>query len=127
MLERFADTAGWAAWADSREQFHAQACLAFDEVWDQGGQLVTTNYVLAELTALLTRLRFGKTKQIQLFDDLYADPSVEVVHIDPSLEAEARHLWRTRPDKDWTLVDCASFVVMTQRKLSEALDQRPPL
>jgi predicted nucleic acid-binding protein len=77
--------------------------------------------VLAELSALLLRLRMAKAQQIQLFDELYADPSVEVVHIDPTLEAAARQLWKSRPDKEWTLVDCASFVVMQKRSLMEAI------
>jgi len=59
MFERFVDTSGWAAWIDSREQFHGQALVALDEVWNQGGFLVTTNYVLTELTALLSRLRIA--------------------------------------------------------------------
>jgi len=29
--------------------------------------------------------------------------------------------YRTRPDKDWSLTDCLSFVVMEQRHLTEAL------
>jgi hypothetical protein len=30
-------------------------------------------------------------------------------------------LFSRRPDKDWSLVDCISFVVMKQRRLKEAL------
>src|SRR5437868_5093899 len=55
MLERFVDTSGWAAWADRREEFHPLAVAAVDEVWKQGGRLVTNTWVLAELTSLLTR------------------------------------------------------------------------
>jgi predicted nucleic acid-binding protein len=121
MLNRFVDTSGWAAWADRDELFHPQALVGFDEVWDQNGLLTTTNYVLAELTALLTRLRMPKNTQVLLFDDLRNDTSVEIVHIDPSLEEAAWRLWKDRMDKDWTLVDCASFVVMQQRGLAEAL------
>jgi predicted nucleic acid-binding protein len=62
-----------------------------------------------------------KSQQIQLIEDLQADPSVEVVFIDSLLETAAWSLWRARPDKEWTLVDCASFVVMQQRRLTEAL------
>jgi uncharacterized protein len=121
MFERFVDTSGWAAWIDSRERFHGQALVALDEVWNQGGFLVTTNYVLTELTALLSRLRIAKSQQIQFFDDLHADPSVEIVHIYVTRDTEARNLWRTRLDKDWTLVDCASFAVMKQCGLTEAI------
>jgi predicted nucleic acid-binding protein len=122
MLERFVDTSGWAAWADRNQLFHAQALAAFGEVWNQGGRLLTTPYILAELTALLTRpLRIPKRQQIQLLDDLRSDPSVEIVPVDAILESAAWQLWRSRPDKEWTLVDCICFVVMEQRGLIEAL------
>ena len=49
------------------------------------------------------------------------DPSVQIVPIDLSLEAAAWQLWKSRPDKEWSLVDCSSFIVMQQRGLTEAL------
>src|ERR1700682_1045967 len=104
MLERFVDTSGWATWADSHEQFHSLAVTAVDEVWNQGGRLVTNNWVLAELTALLTRpMRISKPRQIQLLSDIRQDPGVVVIAIDAVLEAAAWHLWENRPDKEWTL------------------------
>jgi len=30
-------------------------------------------------------------------------------------------LYRDRSDKDWSLTDCASFVIMTERRITEAL------
>lgn len=122
MIERFVDTSGWAELADRTLRFHGLAVAAFDEVWNQGGRLITTNLVLIELTALLTSpLRMPKAQQIQLLGDLQADSSVEIVFIDAMLETSAWNLWRTRPDKEWTLIDCASFVIMQQRRLMEAL------
>ncbi|HUY32314.1 MAG TPA: hypothetical protein VMV69_06000 [Pirellulales bacterium] len=47
--------------------------------------------------------------------------SVEVVTMDVTLDDAAWELWRTRLDKEWSLVDCVSFVVMQQRNLTEAL------
>jgi len=44
-----------------------------------------------------------------------------VVHIDPDLDAEAWALFRRYTDKQWSLVDCASFVVMRQRGITDAL------
>jgi uncharacterized protein len=120
MLERFVDTSGWGAWADKREQFHAKAVDAIDEVWRQGGRVITTNWVLAELTALLTSpLHVSKAQQIQLLDDIYADAGVPVVTVDPTMEAAAWQMWRSRPDKEWTATDCTSFVVMQNTKLTE--------
>jgi len=122
MIDRFVDTSGWAAWADRHEQFHAQATQAVDDTWRQGGRVVTTNWVLVELSALLTRpLRLPKPRQIQLLRDIRSDPGVTVVAVDAPLESLAWQLWEARTDKDWTLTDCASFVVMQQRQLTEAI------
>jgi predicted nucleic acid-binding protein len=30
-------------------------------------------------------------------------------------------LYRSRPDKDWSLTDCISFVVMSERRITTAL------
>lgn len=118
----FADTAGWAAVAVPSESQHAAAMAVVRQVLVAGGRFVTTNLVLAELTALLTRpLRLSKLRQIQFLADLRNDPNIEVVHIDPILDAAAWQLWSARPDKEWSLVDCASFVVMQQRGLTDAL------
>jgi predicted nucleic acid-binding protein len=122
MIERFVDTSGRAEWADHTLQFHAQAVEAFNEVWDGNGRLITTSLVLAELTALLARpLRMPKTKQIELLDEIRSDRCVRVVPLGTLLESAAWNLWRARDDKNWSLVDCASFVVMKQHGLLEAL------
>lgn len=44
-----------------------------------------------------------------------------MIHLDATLDTAAWALWTARSDKDWSLVDCASFVVMQQLKLTEAL------
>jgi hypothetical protein len=41
------------------------------------------------LSALFNRLRFAKARQVQSFDDLVADPSVEVIVVDSVVEAAA--------------------------------------
>ncbi len=43
------------------------------------------------------------------------------MHIDEKLDEQAWKLLETRLDKTWSLVDCASFVVMKNRGLTDAL------
>ncbi len=50
-----------------------------------------------------------------------ADPSIEGVPFQADLVNAAVGLYRARPDKNWSLTDCLSFVVMEQRQLREAL------
>ena len=51
----------------------------------------------------------------------HADARIEVVPFQPELIDSAMQLYRTRPDKNWSLTDCLSFVVMERRNLTDAL------
>jgi predicted nucleic acid-binding protein len=98
------------------------AALLYREARAEPRGIVTTNYVIAELVALMTSpLRLPRRQIIAFGEGLRASPYVETVHIDPALDAQAWDLLRNRPDKEWSLVDCANFVVMQQRGLTEAL------
>lgn len=118
----FADTSGLASFADRTQTHHQKATAIVRQVIAAKGRLVTTSGVLAELTALLTSpLRLPKPQQIAFLGTLRSVRWVEMFHIDQALDDAAWRLWEQRPDKDWSLVDCASFVVMGQRGLADAL------
>jgi predicted nucleic acid-binding protein len=118
----FADTSGLASAVDRGQLFHKQAGDLLMQARRSGRTIVTTNYVLAELASLLTSpLRIPRRLQIQFLADLRGTGSIDITHVDADLDAAAWRLWASRPDKDWSLVDCSSFVVMQQRGLTEAL------
>ena len=52
---------------------------------------------------------------------LEADPKVDIVPLSEALYARALQLYRERPDKEWGLTDCVSFLVMQDRGLIESL------
>lgn len=118
----FADTSGLASYADRTQLDHQRAVAVVRRVLAAKGRLVTTNYVLSELTGLLTSpLRMPKRQQLAYLSTLRTVKWVEVVHVDPLLDAAAWQLWEQRPDKEWSLTDCACFVVMQHRRLADAL------
>lgn len=128
MNEVFVDTAGWANLFDEGHNAHAEATKIYRALHATERKFITTNYVLTELVALLTSpMRLPRSKIILILDKLKASPSVEIVHIDQALDAEGWALLRQRPDKQWSLVDCSSFVLMRQRSLTEALTTDHPL
>lgn len=122
MANVFADTAGWASFFVRTENFHKSA-VAFVNAWQTGGtRIVTTNYVILELVALLTRpLRVARDMQVEIVEALRSASWVDIVHIDVTLDAEAWLLLKERRDKQWSLVDCASFAVMRRNGLAAAL------
>ena len=68
----------------------------------------------------MSPLRIPHAQIIAFIRGLKTSPHVHIVHVDPTLDAQAWQLFIERPDKEWSLVDCASFVVMLQRGLREA-------
>ncbi len=122
MTELFVDTSGWASSFDRKQTWHTQARAIIENGLQSGWRLVTTNLILVELTALLASpLHIPKPHQVKFLSDLRSDPDIEVVAVNPQLEAAAWTLWISRVDKDWSLVDCSSYLVMQSRGLSEAV------
>lgn len=76
--------------------------------------------MLLEIGNALARQRY-RNAAISLLDALAADPTVEIVAILEELNIRALQLYRERPDKEWGLTDCVSFVVMQDRTITEAL------
>jgi predicted nucleic acid-binding protein len=122
MRDLFADTSGWGHLFDATQDQHDLASSIYRAVRQQGHRVITTNYVLAELVALLTSpLRVPRPQLIALIRSMKSSPFVEVIHVDESLDEQAWQLLAQRQDKQWSLVDCASFVVMRQRGVFDAL------
>jgi predicted nucleic acid-binding protein len=66
-------------------------------------------------------LRLPRPSIIAFLEGIKTSPYVEVIHVDQTLDEQAWRLYQQRTDKDWSLVDCASFVLMKQRGIAEAL------
>jgi predicted nucleic acid-binding protein len=121
MTEVFADTSGWANYFVRSEPFSQLAVSRMRQWYATGDRLVTTNYVLIELVALMTSpLRIPRPQQIRTIEAIQTATWVEVIHIDPTLHDEAWRLLTKRPDKEWSLVDCSSMVIMARRGIAEA-------
>jgi uncharacterized protein len=85
-----------------------------------GSKVVTTEAILWEW---LNALADASTRGIAAegYRRAHADSFVEVVSLDPDLTGAAVTLYGSRTDKDWSLTDCISFVVMQSRGIAEAL------
>lgn len=83
--------------------------------------LVTTNYVLVELIALLTaRARASRGQILALLTQIRRLPYLHIVHVDLDLDAAAWAVLEQHVDKTWSLVDASSFVVMRRFSIYEA-------
>ena len=118
--ELFLDTSFALVLSAPTDQFHARARELADELEASKARIVTTRAVLLEIGNALSRRRY-RPAAVQLLESLEVDPNIEIVSFSDDLYSEAFALYRARPDKEWGLVDCASFAVMSNRGLAKAL------
>lgn len=122
MSEIFVDTAGWVSLLGDDEDFHDEVEAEYHEALAQKRHLVTTNYVLTEVVALLTsRPLVPRPRMIAFVDALKASPYIEFLFISQALHEHAWEFLKSRANLDWSLVDASSFVLMRQRGITEAL------
>ena len=114
---RFADTSFWFALQERRDRRHKQARAL---VRAGIGRVCTSNHVVGETWTLLCR-RAGHTAAVGFLDRLAELPGVEVVHVDPAMESDARVWLRRHDEREYSFVDATSFAVMRRRRIREAL------
>ena len=117
MNSRFADTFYYIALLSRADRRHDRAA---DLTEGYDGTMVTTTAVLTELGDGLADTG-GRELFVNLVSDLTNDPDVVLVPVDLAMFQRGVELYADRPDKDWSLTDCISFVVMRERGISEAL------
>jgi hypothetical protein len=81
---------------------------------------VVTDFVLIEVGNAFSREPF-RAKFVELARSLRADANTTVVPASRELVDKGLDLFARREDKEWSLTDCISFVVMRQHGLTEAL------
>lgn len=117
MTREFADTSYYLALLGPADTHHRKA-VAFSQ--RSGARYVTTEYVLLEVGNSLCRSA-DRALFVEFLAGIRADPLTEVVPGGPALWDRAADLYARRMDKDWSVTDCASFAVMADRGLTEAL------
>jgi predicted nucleic acid-binding protein len=82
--------------------------------------LAVTEYVLWEAVNSLSAPS-SRAKVSVLLARIRSDPHVEVIPASSELFEAGLQLHVQRPDKEWSLTDCISFVVMQRRGIARAL------
>jgi predicted nucleic acid-binding protein len=117
MTAVFADTFYFLALVNRKDKAHGK-CVAFSQTSDRS--VVTTTWVLLELGDALRRGR-DRAAFSALQADVTNDPDTTVLPAEQDMFQKALELFAARPDKEWSLTDCTSFVVMQEQGLTEAL------
>lgn len=119
MTPIFVDTSGIIAVVNEDDHWHRRGT----EVWAQfvrdSVPLVTTSAVLIELADGLSRVD-QRSLATQVSESFRHSALLEVIQVSGDLEEAAWELYAERPDKEWGMTDCISFIVMRDGEMTQA-------
>jgi predicted nucleic acid-binding protein len=119
MSRVFLDTSYLLALELAKDQNHPAANQHWQTIIQSPPSFVTTSYVFDEVVTYFNS-RGHHAKAIQVGNNLLISTSVELVHVDEALFYEGWRYFQQHQDKDYSLTDCISFMVMTRFSLSTA-------
>src|SRR5687768_5796970 len=116
----FLDSSYAIALAARTDENHIRALELAQQLEASGTHLITTRAILLEIGNALAKVRHREAA-VRLLNALESDPRVEIVSVSDELYRRGLDVYRDRVDKDWGLIDCISFVVMSDHELTDAL------
>jgi hypothetical protein len=113
----FIDTSYYVALFSPTDRFHREAIRLGSTLKRRA---VVTEFVLTEFGNLASAGR-GRHVFADLLRQFQQDPSAIVIPASHELFERGCDLFLRRPDKQWSLTDCTSFLVMEDRGIADAL------
>jgi uncharacterized protein len=120
MTKVFLDTSYAVALSSHTDENHHRAVELAEELETSKTHFITTRAILFEIGNALSKIRH-RAAAVRLLTALENDPTVAIVPATDDLYERALEIYRDRTDKEWGLIDCMSFVVMSDHGLTEAL------
>jgi predicted nucleic acid-binding protein len=117
MTTLFADTFYFVALLSRADEAHAKA-VAYTQQFQ--GRMLTTAWVLTEIADGLKTQR-ARERFAAFYERLRLRDDVTIVPCSQELFENGMALFRGRLDKEWSLTDCISFVVMERENVTQAL------
>lgn len=113
----FADCGYFVALLDPADDLHPRALR-----WSRrlAEPVLVTEYVLVETFSFFSAPR-NRPRPHGLLSRLQNDATFEILPASSSLFHKGVSLHAARPDKEWSLTDCISFLAMQERGITRAL------
>lgn len=116
----FADTFYWAALTSTEDSSHERAIMLSRSL--RPDKIITTDEVLCEYLAFFAAARPSVRSQAgRIVAEIIDSPTVRVIPQSRDSFLAGLELYRARPDKGYSLVDCVSMQAMRKEGLTEIL------
>jgi hypothetical protein len=83
-------------------------------------QFLTTHAILLEIGNAFSKVTLRKFG-VNILRQFEREDHIAIIPHSPELHEKAMHMYESRPDKEWGLIDCVSFVIMQDHQLTQAL------
>jgi hypothetical protein len=113
----FADSFYFIALFNERDHAHLRASELARRL---RRPLITTAWILTELADACAATP-NRTTVAEFIEDAIKFPTFNIIPFSGELFRRGLELYLKRPDKDWSLTDCISFVVMEDEEIGDAL------
>lgn len=116
----FIDSQGLIALVNRSDDFHTAAKAVMAELARRRRPVFTTDWVLAETGNGVARTP-ARAGFVEAVRRLQNSTHSTIIKIDDECFEQSLEMFHRAQDKDWGLVDCASFVVMRRQRITDAL------
>ena len=113
----FADTFFFLALLNANDRAYHEKARAANRT---DRPVVTTQWILLELADHLCDQR-NRHLYRHVLDALRRDRRSTIIPVDQATLDQAIEMYLNRTDKDWSLTDCTSFVIMARQVIEDAL------
>jgi hypothetical protein len=115
----FMDTSAWIALINDSDALHKQAIEIIEQLYRQNCSLITTEFIILEVANELRNPTY-RNRVVKYINDLKNKSNIRIIPANTEFLQTGWSLYSTREDKEWSLTDCISFVVMQENSITEA-------
>ncbi len=115
----FIDTSAWLALINEVDRDHIKAKRIRDKLLAGKKRFLLTDYIIIEIANSLCKVRW-RPYAVKLIISIQQTEYIEIIKINKDIYEEAWNLYSDRTDKEWSLTDCTSFVVMKKYGIRDA-------
>ena len=112
------DTAALLALANRRDNLHEQAKKVRDRIAKERREILTTEWILTEFLNAMQRPP-ARTLAVHVVEQLRQSQRVQILLASTTEWQKGYALYRSRPDKAWSLVDCISIHLCQRQSIRE--------